>query len=322
MKQGFALAKQDISKAGGPSIHLVTCEDQVQVNQSTACTRKLISRKGLNAVILDTASPDAVADAPIAGHAGVVSMLPSQRDTILTNRGTKNLFRTGISGKVEVNKVTPEILNKLKPKSIGILAENNSFGQDELKRFTAAFKAANVPVTYSGSFNATQTDFKPELTKVKSTNPDVLIMIGEANHGALISQQAKQLGVQSKLVASSGMTSPDLIRLSKGAMDGQYGWSTLSNPSAQHFASKFQKKFNNTPSSISAEAYTALRTLAMAIQKSGLDDPDQLAAALSKVSWKSPIGQVKFNDKGQNVGAGTKLEVVHNGSFQPVGGSK
>ncbi len=319
MKQGFTIAQADITQAGGPKIDLVTCEDQVNVDQSTACTRKLTSQDGLKTMILDTASPDALADSAITGRAGVVGLLPSQRDTILTEQGTKNLFRTGISGAVEVNKVSPQILQTLKPKSIGILAENNSFGQDELKRFTDSFGAANVPVVYSASFAAKQTDFSPELTKAKAANPDVLVMIGEANQGALISQQAKTIGLQSKLLASSGMTSPDLIKLSKGAMDGQYAWSTLpiAAPSSQDFAAKFQKQFGEAPSSISAEAYTALRTLAMAIQQAGgVSDPNKLAAAMSKVSWDSPIGTVKFDDKGQNVNAVTELQTVSGTTFQ------
>lgn len=320
MKQGFTIAQADITKAGGPTIDLVTCEDQVKVDQSTACTRKLTSQSGLKTVILDTASPDALADSAITGRSGAVALLPSQRDTILTNQGTKNLFRTGISGEVEVNKVSPQILQTLKPKSIGILAENNSFGQDELKRFTDSFKAANVPIVYSASFDAAQTDFSPEVTKAKAADPDVLVMIGEANQGALISQQAKTQGLRSKLIASSGMTSPDLLKLSKGAMDGQYAWSTLpiAAPSSKDFAAAFQKQFGEAPSSISAEAYTALRTLAMAIQQAGVDNPDKLAAALSKVTWDSPIGTVKFDDKGQNVNAATELQSVSGTSFQPA----
>ena len=321
MKQGFEIAKQDIAADGGPKIDLVTCEDQVNVDQSTACTRKLISQNGLNAVILDTASPAALADAAITGRSGVVALLPSQRDTALTEQGTKNLFRTGISGAVEVEKVTPEITKSLKPKTVGILAENNSFGQDELERFTSAFKSSGVPVVYSASFDATQTDFSPELTKVKSAAPDVLVMIGEANHGALIAQQAKTIGVPSKLVASSGMTSPDLLTLSKGAMDGHYAWSTLpmATGASQDFAKKFQDKYGEAPSSISAEAYTALRTLVTAIQKAGTQDPDKLAEALSKVSWDSPIGTVKFDDKGQNVNAAGELQLVKGDTFVPVG---
>lgn len=321
MKQGFSLAQADITAAGGPKIDLVTCEDQVNVDRSTACTRKLISQDGLKVVILDTASPDALADSAITGRSGVVALLPSQRDTILTAQGTKDLFRTGISGEVEVAKVTPQILQGLKPKSVGILAENNSFGQDELKRFTAAFKAANVPVAYSASFDATQTDFSPELAKVKGANPDVLLMVGEANHGALISQQAKTIGLTSKLVASSGMTSPDLITLSKGAMDGQYAWSTLPTATepAKKFAQEFQAKYGGAPSGISAEAYTALRTLAQAIDKAGTDDPSKLAAALSQVTWDSPIGTVKFDTTGQNVNAETELQKVSGATFVPAG---
>ena len=320
MKEGFAIAQSDIVAAGGPTIKLVSCEDQVNVDQSTACTRKLISQDGLKVVILDTASPDALADSAITGKSGVVALLPSQRDTILTTQGTKNLFRTGISGAVEVSKAAPQILSVLKPKTVGILAENNSFGQDELKRFTAAFQAAGVKVTYSSSFDATQTDFSPELAKVKAADPDVLVMIGEANHGGLISQQAKTIGLRAKLVASSGMTSPDLITLSEGAMNGQYAWSTLpiASPTAKDFATKFQAKYHQAPSSISAEAYTALRTLAMAIEKAGTANPDKLASAMSAVVWDSPIGVVKFDKTGQNVNAQTELQVVDGNTFKPV----
>ncbi|HEY4280958.1 MAG TPA: ABC transporter substrate-binding protein [Conexibacter sp.] len=321
MMQGFTIAQADIAREGGPRLELVRCEDQVDVDQSTACTRKLTSEDGLKAVILDTASPAALADSAVTARSGVVAMMPSQRDTELTEQGNRLLFRTGISGAVEVEKVAPEIIQQLRPQKVGILAENNSFGQDELKRFTRAFQDASVDVPYSASFEADQTDFSAELAKAKSDGVDLLLMIGEANHGGLISQQAKSLGLSAKLLASSGMTSRDLLDLSRGAMDGQYAWSTLpqAGGGSQEFFREFRAKYGQDPSSISAEAYTALRTLAMAVQRAGgADDANKLAGAMRATSWDSPIGAVKFDDKGQNTNAETELQVVRGNAFEPL----
>jgi branched-chain amino acid transport system substrate-binding protein len=321
MMQGFTIAQSDIERAGGPRLELVRCEDQVDVDQSTACTRKLTSEEGLKAVILDTASPAALADSAVTARAGVVSMMPSQRDTELTEQGNRMLFRTGISGAVEVEKVAPQIIDQLRPARVGILAENNSFGQDELERFTSAFDDKGVDVAYSASFDADQTDFSAELAKAKSADVDLLLMIGEANHGALISRQAKSLGLGAKLLASSGMTSLDLLDLSRGAMDGQYAWSTLpqASGSSADFFRAFRAKYGEDPSSISAEAYTALRTLATAVQRAGgVEDPDKLADAMRATSWDSPIGRVEFDDKGQNTNAGTELQVVRGNAFEPL----
>jgi branched-chain amino acid transport system substrate-binding protein len=321
MRQGFAIAQADIARAGGPSLQLVTCEDQVDVDQSTACTRKLTSEDGLKAVILDTASPAALADSAVTARSGVVAMLPSQRDTQLTEQGNRLLFRTGISGAVEVEKVAPQVIQQLRPQRVGILAENNSFGQDELKRFTRAFDDANVDVAYSASFEAKQTDFSAELAKAKAAGIDLLLMIGEANHGALISQQAKSLGLSAKLLASSGMTSLDLLKLSRGAMNGQYAWSTLpqSGAGSTDFFREFRAKYGEDPSSISAEAYTALRTFAMAVKRAGgADDPNKLADAMRGTTLDSPIGTVKFDDKGQNTNAQTELQVVRGNGFEPL----
>lgn len=323
MMQGFDLAIQDIQKAGGllkhHSIQLVRCEDQVNPDLSTACTRRLIEENHLKALFLDTASPDAAADSVITGRAHVIAFLPSQRDTALTQKGNKWLFRTGVSGAVEVQKVGPEVTKVLHPKTVGILAENNSFGLDEQSRFQTYFKNHGINVNYISTFAATQTDFSGELTKVKAANPDVLLMIGEANHGAIVSREAQQLGVTSTLVASSGMTSPDLLTLAHGAMDKQYAWSTFPFPQskvAKKFFAEFQKKYGTTPSGIAAEAYTGMITMAAGINKAGtVTNPAKLRAALFNVSVVSPIGRVKFNKQGQNVNAAAQLWKVVNGTF-------
>lgn len=327
MLQGFNLAIKDINASGGifagRTIDLVQCEDQVNPTLSTECTRKLIDQDGLKVLFLDTASPDAMADQAITGKDGAVAVLASQRDTPLTEQGNQYLFRTGISGKVEVAKVEPQIVADLKPKTVGILTENNSFGLDEQQRFVSTFQKDGVNVVYQGTFAATQTDFTAELTKAKSANPDVLVMIGEANHGGLISRQAKQIGLTSKLVASSGMTSPDLLTLSQGAMEGQYAESTLPLPTAgtvKALYDEFQAQYNQAPSGIAAEAYTAMRVLAKAINSAGTStDASKVRTAMTTTTFDSPIGQVHFDSTGQNINAVAQLWVVRNGSFTAAG---
>jgi ABC-type branched-subunit amino acid transport system substrate-binding protein len=320
MEQGFTLAEKDIASEkilGGRTISTNICEDNVEPSLGSACTRKLLN-DGYKVMILDEASPEALADQAITERAGVIDILPSQRG-VPAGDG-KLAFSTGVSGSIEVSDVAPQIKSALKPKTVGLLAEDNDFGAAEDQEFKSYFAANGIQVTYNSTFATTATDFSSQLSNISAAHPDVLIMIGEANQGIAAVKQAKAMGLSSKIVLSSGMTSPALITGAGSALNGDYAWSTLPFPegaTGSQFYSEYDAAYHTTPpSAISGEAYTAMMTIAraMAAAKS-TTDVSAIQSALNSITFPSPTGTVKFNSSGQNVGASTQLWTVENGKF-------
>ena len=82
MEQGFSLAEKDIAREkilGGrapspPTSPRTTSRPSI----GSACTRKLLN-DGYKVMILDEASPEALADQAITERAGAIDILPSQR---------------------------------------------------------------------------------------------------------------------------------------------------------------------------------------------------------------------------------------------------
>lgn len=320
MMQGFTLANKTIVAQkilGGRSISLNKCQDNVNPSLAAQCAHKLLNN-GYKMMILDEASPEAVVTQQITERAGVIDVLPSQRGI---PAGDGHLaFSTGVSGSIEVNDVAPQIVSSLKPKTIGLLAEDNNFGLAEDTLFKQYFAAHGVNVVYNSTFATSQTDFTSALTTVASAKPDALVMIGEANQGVAAAKDAQALGLKTPLIMSSGMTGPALLQGAQGAMENNYAWTTLPFPTSQAgtaFFKAYDAAYHSTPPpAIAGEAYTALLTLAHAIAAAhSTTNVSAISKAMEHVSFDSPTGPVHFNAQGQNTGASTQLWVVKNGQY-------
>ena len=66
------------------------------------------------------------------------------------------------------------------------------------------------------------TDFTPQLTKIKGAAPDALFIAGYYAEGALISDQAKKLGMNVPKFGADGLDNADYIKLAGPAGDSTY----------------------------------------------------------------------------------------------------
>jgi branched-chain amino acid transport system substrate-binding protein len=69
----------------------------------------------------------------------------------------------------------------------------------------------------------------PQLTKVKSANPDVLILYTTGGAGAVIAKNYKQLGMTAQVLGGNALTMPDFLKIA-GKIAEESGWIFMSQP--------------------------------------------------------------------------------------------
>lgn len=114
-------------------------------------------------------------------------------------------------------------------------------------------------------------DFKAQLTKIKGTNPDAIVLSALLAEGAPIMVQARQLGINLPVIGGNGMNSVKIFDLAPGGASNNLWigspWS-IENKSAENvkFIDAYKAKFNGAPDQFAAQSYDAMYIVAQALK--------------------------------------------------------
>lgn len=306
IRRGFELAADQINAAGGVNgnkLQLVVEDEQGKKEEAINVFKKLIFQDKVLMVFGPTLSNSAQAADPVAQAAKTVAFGTSNTADGITSIGDY-VFRNSVT---EAD-VLPETL-RVAVKHAGIRKVAVMYGNDDVftksgyDNFKKALEDAKIAVTTTETFAKGDVDFKAQLTKIKATNPDAIVLSALLAEGAPIMVQARQLGINVPFIGGNGMNSVKVFDLAKGASDGLYvgsPWSA-SNDSAENvaFIKAFDARFKTQPDQFAAQSYDAMHILAQALKTIKLTgdlaaERSALRDALPAVKWTGATGAFQF----------------------------
>lgn len=338
IRNGFELAAEEINAAGGVNgntIKLIVEDEQGKKEEAINVYKKLIFQDKVLLIFGPTLSNSASAANPIAQAAKTPVFGTSNTADGITSVGNF-IFRNSVT-EADVLPVTLEtVVNKAGVKKVAVLYGNDDvFTKSGYDNFAKALKDHNIPVTTTETFAKGDVDFKAQLTKIKASNPDAIVLSALLAEGAPIMVQARQLGIELPFVGGNGVNSVKIFDLAKGASDNLWvgsPWS-LSNdtPENKQFIEAYTKKYGMAPDQFAAQAFDALHIVAQALKKVEItgDVAKERAAlrdALPDVSWVGATGPFKFRQAVDKAGkpAGYDADqtpivsVTKNGAYEIV----
>lgn len=315
IRNGFQLAADEINAAGGVNgspLALVIEDEQGKKEEAINAFKKLIFQDKVLMLFGPTLSNSAQAADPIAQSAKVVVFGTSNTADGITSIGDR-VFRNSVT-EADVLPITiATVVKKANLKKVAVLYGNDDvFTKSGYDNFKKALEAQKVAVTTTETFAKGDVDFKAQLTKIKATNPDAIVLSALLAEGAPIMVQARQLGLNVPFIGGNGMNSVKVFDLAKGAADGLWigsPWS-IENQAKENaaFIVAYTRKYKSAPDQFAAQAYDAMNIATAALKKIKLSgdlakDRDALHAALPSVKWTGATGAFAFrraNDKAGN----------------------
>ncbi|VVD77165.1 ABC transporter substrate-binding protein [Pandoraea horticolens] len=306
IKNGFQLAADEINAAGGINgnkLVLQVEDEQGKKEEAINVFKKLIFQDKVLMVFGPTLSNSAQAADPIAQAGKTVAFGTSNTADGITSIGDF-IFRNSVT---EAD-VLPETI-KVAAKHTGIKKVAVLYGNDDVftksgyDNFKKALEDLKIPVTTTETFAKGDVDFKAQLTKIKASKPDAIVLSALIAEGAPIMVQARQLGINVPFIGGNGMNSVKVFDLAKGSSDGLWvgsPWSIENNtPANTKFIGAYKAKYNVTPDQFAAQAYDAMYIAAGAIKNvkiSGNLEADRKALrdALPKVTHEGATGKFAF----------------------------
>ena len=306
IRNGFQLAADEINAAGGINgnkIQLIIEDEQGKKEEAINAFKKLIFQDKVLMTFGPTLSNSAQAADPIAQAAKTVAFGTSNTADGITSIGDF-VFRNSVT-EADVLPVTIKTaVKKTGIKKVAVLYGNDDvFTKSGYDNFKKALEDLKIPVTTTETFAKGDVDFKAQLTKIKATNPDAIVLSALIAEGAPIMVQARQLGINVPVIGGNGMNTVKVFDLAKGASENLWigsPWS-IENRSKENnsFIVAYTQKFKSAPDQFAAQSYDALNIAAAALKKVKLTgdlarDRAAVRDALPDVKWTGATGDFKF----------------------------
>ena len=306
IRKGFELAISEINGAGGINgnkIEMILEDEQGKKEEAINVFKKLIFQDKVLMLFGPTLSNSAQAADPVAQAAKTVVFGTSNTADGITSIGNF-VFRSSVTEADIIPITLRAAVKSANIKKVAVLYGNDdAFTKSAYDNFAKALQAQKIPVTTTETFSKGDVDFKPQLTKIKASGADAVVLAALVAEGAPIMVQARQLGLTLPFVSGNGMNSPRLFELAKNSSDGLWvgsPWSIENQaPENKRFLGAFQKVHNALPDQFAAQAYDAMYIVATALKRSTLTgklEADRLTLRnlLPATQFSGATGPFKF----------------------------
>ncbi len=306
IQKGINLAVKQINEqklfGDGHTLKVMFEDAAGDPKQAIAAYEKLTANKDVAAILGPTLSSEAKSADPIAQEAKVPVIASSNTADGITTIGDY-IFRTSLPESAVVPNTVNVTVKALNLKKVAVMYGNDdAFTQSGYDVFKAALEKAGVETLTTETFAKGDTDFSAQLTKIKSLNPDAIIVSALAEEAANIMSQARTLGIPDsvRFIGGNGFNSPQLAKIAGAAAEGAISgsaWNVASTfPASADFVKTFQAEYSGDPDQFAAQAYTAAWVTALAIKNADSVDHAAVRDALAQIKdFDSPLGKFSFD---------------------------
>jgi len=291
----------DAGGINGKQIQLFVEDDATVDANAVAAATKLIDQDHVVAILGPTGSSTTLAMRGNIDRAGIpqISMAAA---TPITNPVDKLVFATAWPNSIVVQ-FEFEYLKKHGITKIGVISDTGGFGKDGLATIQADAPKMGMTVVDSETFNPGDTDMTAQLTKIKNSNAQAIVMWTAGPEGTIITKERQDLGIKIPLYGSHGNGNLQFIQGAGAAANGfrfpagkilvpsAYGTGTPAYTQAMDFIARYQAAFGAAPTTFAGHAFDAIHILAAAAQTvSGDVTASALRDAIEQTSGFVGIG--------------------------------
>jgi branched-chain amino acid transport system substrate-binding protein len=323
LKNGMELAAKEINNAGGidgRKLVIVYQDNQGDPKQSVSAFQQLLVREKLPVIISDH-SPLSAPLRPLAEQNGVLLFA-----TIVSlpefTKGYKYVARDFVSSDLESKLMAEFLVKERGIKRAGVLYVADDYGRGAYEVFRETLERLGGFIVTAEQFSQTETNFRTILTKMYTSNPEAIYLVGRERSFASALVQMKETGFPGVICTTISLNARTVIEQAGNALEGVYFTNinyfpdNPSNEKMRLFVEKFKKEYGDPNNYICVYGYDIIHYLADAIREGGYT-ADGIKKALIGRRLKTVRGEVVVPE---NLDIQTPLVVaqVQGGKFKVV----
>jgi branched-chain amino acid transport system substrate-binding protein len=319
------LVVADINAKGGvlgKQVELVIEDDVCKPEVATSTATKLVG-EGVAVVLGHICSGATKAALGIYKDSKIVVMSPSATNPALTQSGEyPNFFRTIAADDAQARLEVDFALDALKVKKIAVLHDKGDYGKG-LAEFAKSFLEAEPRaklVLYEG-ITPGAVDYSAVVQKIKKSGAEAVIFGGYHPEASKIVTLMRKKKMKTIFISDDGVKDDTFIKVAKQYAEGVYATGpkdVSSNPLTKEYTDKHKAEFKSDPGAFYDNAVSAAIALLTAIQNAGSTDYDAIVNALQTKEVDTPVGSIKFDNRGDAIGVGFAMYQVKDGQYVEV----
>lgn len=180
MRLGIEAAFHEVNQSGGVhGRHLVleTLDDAYEPNHASANTELLIENRKVFALIGAVGTPTSQMAAPLAHEADVPFIAPFTGAQFLRDPELDNVLNLRASYYQETEEMVARLTEDLGVTRVGVLYQNDSYGQNGLDGTTLALERRGLKLVVSGHYERNTRAVKSAVEQILEADPEAIIMV-------------------------------------------------------------------------------------------------------------------------------------------------
>lgn len=279
-KNALVLESERVNAEGGINgrkIELIFEDDGTDEARAVTAASRLIEQDRVAAVIGASGTGQSMAIRNDVDRSAVPQVSMAGGNAI-TDQFDENVFQTPWSNRL----VVPYVLDYLKSQGltkVGLITDSGGYGKDGKAVILAEVPKAGLQIVEDQTFNAGDTDMTAQLTRIKASGAQVILMWTAGKEAVTIANNRETLGITLPLVGGPGNARKEFISGAESAAEGfvftagkilvpeAYGKDTAAYDVATSFISRYKEKFGTEPDIFAGHAYDAFHIVAEALKR-------------------------------------------------------
>lgn len=328
VKQGCEIAINEINAAGGVTVGGTTYSLKLEFADDEATEDKAVSAynslmdKNINALVgaTTTGCCMAIADLSMADNLLVVTPSGSGVDCVKN----PNAFRICFTDTLQGETLADFAVNEMGAKNVAVLYSNSSdYGTGIKDGVVSKVQALGGTIVAEEAFGDNDVDFNTQLTKIKGTNAEVLVVCGYYQAATYITKQAADMGLDIPFLGCDGWdgvlgTVTDASTV-EGAVFLSSFFSADTAENVANFVNEYETAYGATPDQFAADAYDAVYVVKAAMEQAGSIESDALIGAMTQIQVDGLTGDgISFTAEGEP-NKGAKFIQIKDGAYTVYG---
>lgn len=287
-------------------LQVVGYDSKGDPQEAVNVTRRLTGQDRVVAILGPNASGSAIPMAPILEQAkvpGIATVATNPKVTVLDGKVKPFNFRVCFIDPYQGAVAAGYAYEVLKAKRAAVLYDvSDDYSQGLREFFIQNFTKLGGTIVADESFKGGDVDFRPQLSKIKAANPDVIFMPYFFKEVALSANQARELGITQVLMGGDGWPSDQLISMGAKAVEGSYFVNHLDydDPEVQGYKARYRAKYGIETELNGYLVHDAVLLLVAALEKAGVVNGEAIAKAIPQVEVKGITGRIRISPTTHN----------------------
>ena len=323
LKAGAEMAVKDINAAGGllgQQLVLEIGDDACDPKQAVSVAEQLAA-KNVVFVAGHFCSGSSIPASAVYTDAGIVQISPASTNPVFTDeRPGPGVFRVCGRDDQQGMIAGAYLVEHFADKKIAIVDDKSAYGKGLADETRKALNGGGVQEVMNESINAGEQDYNALVSKIKAAGIDVVYLGGYHPEAGLIKRQMAEQGLSTLLISGDALVTEEYWQITGDAGAGTlmtFSPDPAKDPANAEIVAKFEAA-GIKPEGYVLYSYGAFQAWAAAVAAAGSTDFDAVVKALNDGTFKTVLGDVTFDDKGDVTLPGYVFYEWKNGTYDYV----